>query len=55
MNIGAGTTTIDRYHSSVTFYHSGSAANTDFDIGQYEVTNMEKIAGTTSPTWICYP
>jgi len=55
MNIGAGTTTIGREHSSVTFYRSGSAASTDFDIEQYEVTNIEKIAGTTTPTWICYP
>ncbi len=55
MNIGAGTTTITNQHASVIFYRSGSAASTDFDIGQYEVTNMEKIAGTTFPTWICYP
>jgi hypothetical protein len=55
MNIGAGTTTISRQHTSVTFYHSGSAANTDFGIEQYEVANMEKIAGTTTPTWSCYP
>ena len=55
MNIGAGTTTISRQHTSIAFYHSGSAANADFDIEQYEVVNMEKIAGTTTPTWSCYP
>ena len=52
MNTGAGTTTITREHPSITFYRSGSAASTDFDIEQYEVVTIKNIAANK---WICYP